>query len=747
MKPHTPDTSDPGNGGGTGRHESAREGTLDAQLSLSGLAEPIAALVKRDGNQDPFDVGKIARTIELAGRASQEIDRDTSLSLASAVALFLVSTNESRSSTDTGHVRRAVERVLREMGYERTAQRYAQHGDRQRRTKRLLDESQGSAGDPVSTAANVIPVENWDWKRSLRELSTDAGLEENRAALVVKEVQRQVETAGLKAVTALAVRELVRIELARQGLDTSRRPFGYLEISLPEAEQIISSAADLDPTVTRSPEGSDRLLAARVKKEFALSKVFSPTVSAAHSRGDLFVHDLGAVDRLRGIAPSLERLKRFGVETQEGRRQSFAAKEPDTLVAQLTGQTTALRPYFSGPVTWEGLNFSLAPYAHQLDEEGLRDLAKVLLYEFAFRSLSEGDTQNRTLFSLHWDVPQHMFGVELTGPGGALTERTCEDYLHTARDLALAIIDVNRSIAAQTVPIPTPSLAVQLAPYALERGEYAPCIDSIGRAIAAGNPIKILCDSGSPLLPHAGDLLSPVRVVAHRVTMNLPRAALHGRDESGLFAELDRMVDRVLQAHLQKRAFLERLVGKQGSGPLGMLATSRNGRPMVELSNATFVVGVLGLNECVQTLCGSQLHETPGAADVGEAILGRVRIQCEQWSEVLGMNISLEPTLDGDVAAAFASADQESFGSRASISTGPKRDERARFYTVGAAAADSATLTPLDRVRLESRFHTYFHENAFCALASFGSESGPDSVATFIKKAFLQTPCRGIAFS
>ena len=97
LKPHTPDTSDPGNGGGTGRHESAREGTLDAQLSLSGLAEPIAALVKRDGNQDPFDVGKIVRTIELAGRASQELDRDTSLSLASAVALFLVSTNESRS--------------------------------------------------------------------------------------------------------------------------------------------------------------------------------------------------------------------------------------------------------------------------------------------------------------------------------------------------------------------------------------------------------------------------------------------------------------------------------------------------------------------------------------------------------------------------------------------------------------------------------------------------------------------------
>ena len=738
--------SDPGNGEGTGRHGPAREGTLDAQLSLTGLAEPIGAVVKRDGHQDPFDLRKIARAIEGAGHSSQEIDRDTSLSLASAVALYLASSDESRTSTDTDHVRRAVERVLREMGYDRTAQCFARHGERQRRAKGLRDESQGSGGGSVSIAPDVIPVERWDWERTLRELSSDAGLEESRALLVVKEVQRQVDAAGLRAVTPAAVRELVGLELVHEGLDTPRRPFGHLEISLHDAEHIISSPEDLDPTVTRSPEGSDRLLAARVKKEFALSKVYSPRVSAAHSRGDVFVHDLGAVDRLHGIAPSLERLKRFGIETEEGRRQSFAAKEPDTLVAQLTGQTTALRPYFSGPVTWEGLNFSLAPYAHQLDREGLRDLAKVLLYEFAFRSLSEGDTQNRTHFSLHWDVPQHMFGVELTGPGGALTERTCEDYVHTARDLALAIIDVNRSIAAKTVPVPTPSLAVRLTPYALERPEYAQCIDSVSRAIAAEVPIKILCDSDSPLLPHAGDLLSPVRVVAHRVTMNLPRAALRGRDEPGLFAELDRMVDRVLQGHLQKRALLERLVGKQGMGPLGLLASSRNGCPMVELSNATFVVGVLGLNECVQTLCGSRLHESSEAANFGEAILGHIRSQCEQWGEVLGMNVSMEPTLEAEVAAKFASADQKLFDSQTPNAIDRQQRERGPRYTAGAAAVDSAELAPLERVRLESRFHAYFHENAFCTLASFGSECGPEGVATFIRKAFVQTPCRGIAF-
>lgn len=519
----------------------------------------------------------------------------------------------------------------------------------------------------------------------------------------------------------------------------------HLRVSFDEADRIITDPVNSGSAVRSNPEGSNRLLAARVKEEFALSKVFSRTVSEAHARADLFLHDLDAVDRLYSISPSLERLKRFGIETGEAQQRSFSAKEPDTLAAQVAGQSTALRPYFKGPIAWEGLNFAFAPYAHQFDADGLRDLAKVLLYEFAFRALSDGATSNKSSFSLCWDVPQHMCGVELTGPGGAFTERTCEDYLDTARGLARAVLDVYREMAGEDDRLPAPSLVVHLAPHALERAEQAQFLDGVSSIVSAGIPITVRCEANSPMLPHAGDLMSPVGVQAHRVTLNLPRAALRRRDEKGLFAELDRMLDLALQGHAQKRAFLERLVGKQGSGPLGLLASSRDGCAMVDVSKAGFAVGVIGLNECVHAITGAGLHASARAAELGEEIIGHLRAQCEQWGEGLGMDVPLEPTFERSVGMRFASADSQLFGDRALEivnATGGQRPS----YALGASAADEALLTPMERVRLEGRLYSHFSDRAFSRFPLPLGESTPESVAAFLKKAFIQTPCRGLVF-
>ncbi len=240
--------------------------------------------------------------------------------------------------------------------------------------------------------------------------------------------------------------------------------------------------------------------------------------------------------------------------------------------------------------------------------------------------------------------------------------------------------------------------------------------------------------------------MSPVGVLAHRVTLNLPRAALRRRDEQGLFAELDRMVDLALQGHAQKRAFLERLVGKQGTGPLGLLASSRDGCPMVDLSKAGFVVGVIGLNECVHTITGADLHESTVAADLGEEVIGHLRAQCEQWGEGLGMDVSLEPTFERSVGIRFASADSKLFGSRALELAKATGGGQRPCYATGAAAADEAQLTPMERVRLESRLYSHFNDRAHIRPPHPIGESTPESVAAFLRKAFIQTPCRGLVF-
>jgi len=168
---------------------------------------------------------------------------------------------------------------------------------------------------------------------------------------------------------------------------------------------------------------------------------------------------------------------------------------------------------------------------------------------------------------------------------------------------------------------------------------------------------------------------------------------------------------------------------------------------MVELQNATFVVGVLGLNECVLRITGSQLHENPDAADLGESILRHLRNQCDQWSEGLGTKVSLEPTGNSQVAAQFAASDFDVFNTRPSHLGGTKAPQEVPGYTLGAATAEAAPLSPIERVRLESRIFNHFHQNAHCELPSSLFQQRPDSVAKFLSEAFLETPCKGIRFN
>lgn len=715
----------------------ARPGILDAQLSLTDafidLTQPIAKVIKRDGRSDAFDAHKIADSIERAGTESQEVDWNTSCSLASAVVLYIADATDPQASVGAERVHEAVARVLREMGYDRTARCYLRYRD----VRLRLHSSERALGEG-------LPIEEWDWDQTAAELVRDAALDSEAARAVVCESERRLRAGGFSVLTAPLVREILSAIARERGLEGLQQTFGQIEISQAEVARILSAPSEGAPNVAPDPEGSGTVLAARMKQAFALASVYSPAVSEAHARGDIYLHDLGTPDRLCTIAQPLERLKRFGMETAAGGHTSSPAREPDTLIAHAAGQTAALRPYFSGPVTWDALNFSFAPFVHQLDEDSLRDLAKVLLYEFAYRTLSAGSAASTAVISLHWDVPPHMHGVELAGPGGAYTERTCADYLDEARDFAMAILAEYTEIARQAQPIPVPALEIHLTPSALKSPKGLAFLERAVASAQRPGRIGFRCESESALLPHAGDPLSALRVVVNRITINLPRAAHRHRDEGGLLAELDRMLEMAVQGHIQKRTFIKGLIGKQRTGPLGLLDARQEGRPMVDLECAAFVIGLTGLNECVRVATDRQLHEHPEAARVAEVVMQHLHDRCREWSQDYGIDLSLEPSTDDAPGKRFAAADIAAFGDVARQLARPMKDGSEASYTSGTNATDTAALSLMERVRVESRLHPYLHENAVCNLRLSSMENDFTSITDLIQKAFLQTSCRGI---
>ena len=100
------------------------------------------------------------------------------------------------------------------------------------------------------------------------------------------------------------------------------------------------------------------------------------------------------------------------------------------------------------------------------------------------------------------------------------------------------------------------------------------------------------------------------------------RAARAGaRTYDGLVAEIDKMMDLAVKAHEQKR----RRIAEMISGPgyplwqIGKIAC--DGKPYVELEKATYIIGLIGVNDAVKFLTGQEFHDSDAALRLGEQIV------------------------------------------------------------------------------------------------------------------------------
>ncbi|HAH69706.1 MAG TPA: anaerobic ribonucleoside-triphosphate reductase, partial [Synergistaceae bacterium] len=79
------------------------------------------------------------------------------------------------------------------------------------------------------------------------------------------------------------------------------------------------------------------------------------------------------------------------------------------------------------------------------------------------------------------------------------------------------------------------------------------------------------------------------------------------------------------------------------------------------MRKASHLIGILGLNEMVEAVTGSQLHESEHAEQLGKAVIQYMDLKCQQLSERLGLKIVLEQTPAESTALRFAKLDLRSY--------------------------------------------------------------------------------------
>src|SRR4030065_2936970 len=84
---------------------------------------------------------------------------------------------------------------------------------------------------------------------------------------------------------------------------------------------------------------------------------------------------------------------------------------------------------------------------------------------------------------------------------------------------------------------------------------------------------------------------------------------------------------------------------------------NRDGSPYLRMQRASFLVGMVGLNEMVQIHTGQELHQSKQAFKFGLKVIAHMKLVVEKLSERYGMHFVLEQTPAECTAYRFAKLD------------------------------------------------------------------------------------------
>jgi len=605
---------------------------------------------------------------------------------------------------------------------------------------------------------------DWNRQRIVDALMRETTVDRDTAEQISREVEEQILSSKISLLTAPLIRELVDAKLIEYGLEEARKAHTRLGVPLYDVDQLILHPNRENANVPHGPEATNLTLAERIKKEYALLSVFSQEIGDAHMRGDLHLHDLGFVDRPYCSGQSLEYIKKFGLSLPNSLSMAKPAKHPEVLLAHMVKFAAALQSNFAGAIGWDAVNLFFAPYLVGLSDREVHQLAQMLIYEFSQQAVARGGQAIFTDINLYWEVPKHFEKVEAIGPGGEFTGKTYAEYIDEAQRFVWALFDVYRDGDAVGRPFFFPKPLVHITEKFFQTPGHMEFLHHICDVAAEkgntyfvfdrGNTAKVSeCCRLSFKLEQSDleDAKQPWRMrycALQNVTINLPRLAYQcDGNDTKLFAKIQEVFGKAVQAHLEKRTFLERLLALGDAGPLALLTMNRDGAPYLRMHRVTNLIGMVGLNELVQIHKDQQLHETDDSIRFGLKVIAYMKLLCDKMSQKYNMRFVLEQTPAESTAYRFAKLDLREFSPRSGhvvkgdISRGEVYYSNSTYLNVG------NVMNPIDRVYKEGLFHPLIEAGALTHIWLGESRPSKESLANFVMKVFRNTENEQIAFS
>ncbi|MGQ9645754.1 MAG: anaerobic ribonucleoside-triphosphate reductase [Thermodesulfobacteriota bacterium] len=607
-------------------------------------------------------------------------------------------------------------------------------------------------------------IHSWDRQRIVDALIRETFVDLGTANEIAREVEELIATSRIKMITAPLIRELVDTKLIERGLEQARRMHTRLGMPLYDVDQLILHPNKENANVPHGPEATNLTLAERIKKEYALLSVFSQEVADAHMRGDIHLHDLGFIDRPYCSGQSLEYIKRFGLSLPNSIAMAKPAKHPEVLLAHMVKFAAALQSHFAGAIGWDSVNLFFAPYLVGMSDRDLEQLAQMMIFEFSQQAVARGGQAIFTDLNLYWEVPKHFEDVPAIGPGGEMTGKTYSEHMKEAQRFAWALFDVYLHGDGSGRPFFFPKPLVHITEKFFKTPGHIDFLHHICEVASEKGNTYFVFDRGETAKiseccrlsfkleqTDLEDAKEPWRMrycALQNVTLNLPRIAyLSKGDDQQLFSKITEFIEMAVRAHVEKKNFIEKLLALGEKGPLSLLAMNRDGSPYLRMHRATFLIGMVGLNEMVQIHTGQELHQSKQAFKFGLKVIAHMKLTVEKLSQRYGMHFVLEQTPAESTAYRFAKLDLKYHSPKSGSVVKGDITKGEVYYTNSTYLNNSAVLNPIERVREEGLFHPLIEAGALTHIWLGEAKPSRSSLANFVIKTFQWTQNDQIAFS
>ncbi len=720
---------------------------------------------KRDGRVVNFDRIKIADAIFKSAQKVGGEDRQLAEELADVVIIYLKEKYGSGYILHIEEIQDAVEKVLIETGHAKTAKEYILYRDIRTRLRKDAPTTYKETTDYAlfvrSSKDDIFP---WDRQRIIDALIREAEILPEVAEKISNDVETQIKNWGVQRLTAQLIREMVDVKLIEYGLEHARRKHSRIGLPLRDAEGLIMHRNKENANIPHNPEATNLTLAEAIKKEYALTSVFSSDVADAHISGDIHLHDLGMVDRPYCSGQSLEYVKKFGLDLTNALSIASPAKHPETLLAHMVKYSAALQGVFAGAIGWDAINLFFAPFLVGASDEELKQIAQMLIFEYSQQSVARGGQAIFSDINLYWEIPKHFEDVPAIGPGGKYTGKTYAEYFKEAQKFVWKIFEVYQEGDGVGRPFFFPKPLVHITEKFFQTPGWEDFLYHISDVAAEKGNTYFVFDRGETakiseccrlsFKLEADDLRDAkepwkMRYTAlQNITLNLPRIAYRAKGNTQeLFDKLDELVALAVKAHIQKRTFIEKLLVLGDNGPLSLLVMKKDDESYLRMHRATYLIGLLGLNEMIQFHIGKELHNSEEAIKLGLKVIAHLHLLCKKFSNEYQMRFVLEQTPAESTAYRFATLDLEHFMQEAQSVVKGVITKGSAYYTNSTLLNIGSLLPPGQRVKREGVFHNLIEAGALTHI--WLGESRPDSqsLANFVVKTFRHTQNAQIAFS